>query len=217
MLLAIQFGIHGILRFLSHAETVKLFQRACPRAGLKVSYSRGFNPRPRLSLPLPRPVGVETQADLLSLRLQETPVPFDREDFIARLSRQLPRDCQLLSVRCVSEGTSFQPRTVTYRLKVRPQYLNDCLKAAALRLLAAKTLNLDRLTDAKGTTRTINVRPFLKSINFQDDDIVVQCSVGPAGSVRVEEILSLLQLDNRKLAAPPTRTNVDWQIKTKGS
>ncbi|MBN2271219.1 MAG: DUF2344 domain-containing protein, partial [Sedimentisphaerales bacterium] len=62
----LKFRIWGNLRFLSHAETMKVFQRACARAGLDVAHTEGFNPRPRLSLPLPRSVGVESDEELLA-------------------------------------------------------------------------------------------------------------------------------------------------------
>ena len=68
MSVIVKFGIKGNLRFLSHAETIRLFERACVRAGIKLVYSQGFNPHPKLSLPLPRTVGVESDDDLLYLR-----------------------------------------------------------------------------------------------------------------------------------------------------
>ncbi len=75
---AIRFRIGGALRFLSHAETARLWQRACTRAALPVRYSQGFNPHPRMSLPLPRPVGVAADEELLVVKLcderQGTPV-----------------------------------------------------------------------------------------------------------------------------------------------
>lgn len=45
------------LRFLSHLDMLRLFQRAMRRAGLPLAYTLGFSPRPRLSLAAPLPVG----------------------------------------------------------------------------------------------------------------------------------------------------------------
>ena len=75
VLLAIRFKVEGTLRFLSHAETVRLLERACVRAGLRLRYSEGFNPHPKLSLPLPRPVGVESDEELLCLWVEQEPLP----------------------------------------------------------------------------------------------------------------------------------------------
>jgi len=211
ILLVIRFGIRGNLRFLSHAETVKLFQRACLRAGIKVRYSQGFNPRPRLSLPLPRSVGVETDDDLLCIKLETSPQCSDTQRFKTILSRQLPAGCVLLNVRAADPKTSFQPCAATYVFTPRLQHLNDRLRARTKRLLASESLNLQRRIDARGRIRNVDVRPFLKTIQFDDKKIAVECKISPAGSIRVDEILKLLELDVGNLATPIRRTSVQWK------
>lgn len=214
MLLVIRFRIGGSLRFLSHAETVKVFQRACFRAGIEIQHSQGFNPRPKLSLPLPRSVGVESDDDLLCLRVNRDPnVPraADYESRIkARLSGQLPEGCELLSVTVAEKSTSFQQSGAAYVLTVQPEYLNEKLKATIKRLLASENLNLQRRINAKGNIRNVDVRGFLKSIELNGRSITVECNIGSTGSIRVEEILKLLELDVEKLAAPIRRKNVQW-------
>lgn len=216
VLLVIKFKIGGSLRFLSHAETLKLFQRACVRADIKTQYSQGFNPRPKLSLPLPRSVAVESDDDLLCLRvIRDTTEPgaTDYESQIkTRLSRQLPKDCVLLSVETAEAEISLQPDSATYILPVHQDYLNDRLKLRIERLLTSESLNLQRRANTKNSKiKNIDVRPFLKSIELDDKTIVVECKISPAGTIRVEEILKLLDLDAEKLTAPIRRTNVQWQ------
>lgn len=223
MLLAIRFKIEGSLRFLSHAETLKLFQRACVRAGLAIRYSEGFNPRPKLSLPLPRPVGVESDEELLCLRVAREPLPADgAEDELPdtsdesrikeALSRQLPEGCELISVSVMEVGTSFAPRSVTYIIRIRPEYINEKLEATIERLLSSEHLPIERAMDEERTRfKNVDVKGFLKSIKLADKSIIVECAVSPAGTVRVEEILMLLGLDEGKLAAAVRRTSVQWQ------
>ena len=215
----IKFKIRGNLRFLSHAETIKVFQRACVRAGITAAYSQGFNPRPRLSLPLPRSVGVETEDDLLCLRIKRAP---NESRIRAELSAQLPEGFELLSVSVAKAKTSFQPSAATYVFAVRREYLNEKLKAAIERLLASESLLVNReLYLGRDTryeirdTKIKDVRPFLKTIELRGRNIAVECKISSAGSVRVDEILRLLELDVEKLAAPIRRTSVKWQKKTK--
>ena len=226
----IKFRIRGDLRFLSHAETIKVFQRACVRAGIKTAYSQGFNPRPKLSLPLPRSVGVEVDEDLLSLRIQHTqdsmpcasnePRDTNHESRIkARLSGQLPKGCELISVSVAKTKASFQPRGAAYVLTLGQEHLNEKLKARIKSLLASATLVLERRIDIKdqrpktqdSRLRSVDVRPFLKSIEPDDRTIVVECKISSAGSIRIDEILKLLELDVEKLVAPIRRTSVQWQ------
>ena len=209
------------MRFLSHAETVKVFQRACVRAGIKTAYSQGFNPRLKLSLPLPRSVGVESDDDLLCLRIhrEPSPVPHNPNEpratsyesrIMAGLSSQLPDGCELLTVTMAETKISFQPSEATYMLAVRREYLNENLKDKIKRLLASANLNIQRQIDARGNVRNIDVRPFLKSIKLNDKGIVVECKITSAGSIRIDEISKLLELDYGKLATPIKRTSVQW-------
>ncbi len=231
MLLAVKFRIGGSLRFLSHAETLCFFQRACVRAGISVQYSQGFNPRPKLSLPLPRSVGVASDDELLCLRLTRQMQGGLARDLNGQgaenqesrikseLSAQLPEGCDVLSVADIKENVSIQPRSATYVLVVRKEYLNEELKSTIKRLLASKSLILQRraaIGKSKNDNRryqikNIDVRGFLKSINLDRNSIIVECEISPVGSIRVDEILNLLELDARKLAAPIRRTNVQWQ------
>jgi radical SAM-linked protein len=128
MQIAIKFKIGGNLRFLSHAETLSLFQHAFVRAGIPVRYSQGFNPRPKLSLPLPRPVGVASDDELLCFRLtvdSDEQQALNQESRIkSQLSARLPEGCDVISVKVIENNNSIQPRSVTYLMVLREEYLN---------------------------------------------------------------------------------------------
>ena len=55
--------------WISHLDTMRLFQRAFKRAGLPLTHSHGFNPRPSVSIALPLSVGVESGCELLDFDL----------------------------------------------------------------------------------------------------------------------------------------------------
>ena len=209
--MAVGFKVGGNMRFLSHAETVNVFQRACVRAGIKMQYSQGFNPRPRLSLPLPRSVGVESDDELLCLRVAAS--DFDAEAFKRSLSAQLPEGCELLRVDVTKGKTAFSARLATYVLTVRGEYSNEKLKTNIRDLLARESLAIERRINAKGSVRTVDVRGFLKSVEFDDSSgiVTVECEISPAGTIRVDEILKLLELDVKDLAAPIRRAKVQWE------
>ncbi len=207
----------GNLRFLSHAETLNFLQRACVRADIGIQYSQGFNPRPKMSLPLPRPVGVESDDELLCLRVAVDPdelrITNPESRIKDELSAQLPEGCELLSVSVSRAGRSFQPSSATYMLAVKAEYLNDKLKATIERLLASENINIQRRTGAEHSKiKNLDVRVFLKSIKLDDRGIIVEYNISSAGSIRIDEILRLLELDEGKLASPVRRTNVQWQV-----
>lgn len=64
----------GNARFISHLDLMRLFQRAFKRAGLPLTHTQGFNPRPSVSIALPLSLGAESHCELLDFDL-ESPVP----------------------------------------------------------------------------------------------------------------------------------------------
>lgn len=56
--------------WMSHLDLMRLFQRAFKRAGLALTHTQGFNPRPSVSIALPLSVGVESVCELLDFDLE---------------------------------------------------------------------------------------------------------------------------------------------------
>lgn len=65
----ILFEKKGNAVWISHLDLMRLFQRAFKRAGLPLTHTQGFNPRPSVSIALPLSVGVESCCELLDFEL----------------------------------------------------------------------------------------------------------------------------------------------------
>ena len=61
--------------YISHLDLMRLFQRAFKRAGLPLTHTQGFNPRPSVSIALPLSVGVDSRCELLDFDISGEPVP----------------------------------------------------------------------------------------------------------------------------------------------
>lgn len=218
---AIRFRIGGARRFLSHAETARVWQRACARAAIPVQYSQGFNPHPRMSLPLPRPVGVEAQEELLVAKLcHDGPgAPAadraEREAAMKRaLAEQLPEGIEVLAVELVAAHASFQPQSAEYVLPLRVEEdagRAERLQGETARVMASERCLVERTAAEGRAAKSVDVRPFLESIRVEGGDLIVQHRTGGAGSIRVDEILRLFGLQTQDLAGPIRRTNVIWE------
>lgn len=191
---------------MSHAETMRVFQRACVRAGVKVAYSQGFNPHPRMSLVLPRSVGVESDDEMLCLRLEEEETGFDTET----LKNELPEGIEIISAQISQSKNVPNPDSVRYLIKVRLELADESVKERIKGLLGGDKIVVDRRSGEDLRIKHIDVRPYLESINVEAEGIVVDCKVSPAGTIRVDEILSLLQLELKDLAGPVRRTSVQY-------
>ncbi len=223
---AVRFGIGGLLRFLSHAETLRVFERACARAGVPVKYSQGFNPHPKLSLPLPRPVGVASDDELLVVRLFDpNGIPVEGSPADARqlwqdrmkdaLSDALPDGFVVHSVVTMKSNASVHPESARYVFDI--DGANGRTDFGALRdriteIMACESLVIERVAPSRREGRRVDIRPFLKAIELRETRAIVECSISDAGSVRVDELMPLLELTPEDLRGPVRRRDVTWNF-----
>ena len=82
--------------WISHLDLMRVFQRAFKRAGLPLTHTQGFNPRPSVSIALPLSVGVESRCELLDFDLYGEKIP--NEEIHRRLNEALVAGVRVLSV-----------------------------------------------------------------------------------------------------------------------
>lgn len=208
---AIRFAITGDLRFISHHDTMRLFERALARARLPVAFSAGFNPRPRLALPLPRSVGMAAQDDLLVILLTDRVAP---EQVARRLAEQLPEGLGLSDAWELPPGGSVQPDRAVYEVEL-PSESRDAAAAAA-RFRAADQWLIHR-EGAPGRKRrkggkTVDLRAYVCEVSVADNVLSWTVRVTAKGSARPVEVLSALGLDPAVWRHRVRRTHVDWHI-----
>lgn len=93
--LQIRFAAEGPLRYISHLDLMRMWERACKRAGLPLSHSQGFSPRPKIALAAPLAVGATSECELLDIRLDER---VDLGEALGELGRQLPQGARILEI-----------------------------------------------------------------------------------------------------------------------
>ena len=72
--LRVRFGKCGKVRFTSHRDVARIWERALRRAEINVAYTQGFSPRPRVAFGLALATGHESQAEYLDVDLVDEPV-----------------------------------------------------------------------------------------------------------------------------------------------
>lgn len=86
----------GSAIYISHLDLMRLFQRAFKRAGLHLTHTKGFNPRPSVSIALPLSLGVESRCELLDFDLDGDTVT--NEEICQRLNQALVAGVRILKV-----------------------------------------------------------------------------------------------------------------------
>jgi len=92
----IRFAKTGDMRFISHLDLMRLFQRALRRAGIPVEITKGFSPHPRISIEPAIKLGLESRDLKAVFKLDDWVEPSQLKD---RLQKKFPPGIELLEVR----------------------------------------------------------------------------------------------------------------------
>jgi radical SAM-linked protein len=187
--LRICFDKHGKIRFTSHRDVARIWERTLRRASLPVAYSEGFSPRPKLSFGLALSTGHESDAEYLDIELDpdRTDLTMDLESLATELSGHLPVGMHVTGMAFVDRRTPSLQETVTsciWQIDVVDVDADTVARAVA-RALAAEDLVVTR--ERKGKQVTDDLRPLVLSL-----DVIGPIEADDAGSVAGVRLLAEL-------------------------
>jgi radical SAM-linked protein len=146
----------GRIRFVSHRDVARLFERAMRKLRLPVAYTEGFSPRPKLSFGLALTVAHESEAEYLDVELSR---PIDLESLPAELTAALPDGFTVEAAIAIEPGcVSLQQAIISCDWSI--EVLGGAepeIRTAIDRLLVASELPMERVR--KGKPTVTDVRP----------------------------------------------------------
>ncbi len=140
--LRVRYAKRGRLRFTSHRDFSRAFERAVFRARVPMAYSSGFNPHPRISYAGAAPTGSASEAEYLELALAEVVVPTDVH---AMLDEALPPGLDVLEV-VESPGGSLADLLEASRWRIDLAADHETVSDAVARFVAADEALVERMT-----------------------------------------------------------------------
>jgi radical SAM-linked protein len=90
----VRFYKGGNIRYISHLDLMRLFKRAFKRAGIKLQYSLGFNPHPKISFAQPLSLGYTSSSEYMEF---ETQLAYSTDLIIEKLNSLMPEGLGILS------------------------------------------------------------------------------------------------------------------------
>ncbi len=131
------------MRFTSHRDFARAFERAVRRAEVPIAYSQGFTPHPKISYASAAPTGVASEAEYLELGLQ---APADPADVARALDAVLPPGLDILDAVTAGTGPLADRIDVSRWLIELPGVEEPTAEAAVAAFLAADEVPVERLT-----------------------------------------------------------------------
>ena len=160
--LRIVFAKQAELRYISHLDLMRAWERALSRARLPVAHTQGFNPRPRLLFAAALAVGWTGSAELLDLFLEQR---VDLRLAARALLVQLPPGLEVSSITEVDLTLPSLPAQVVaaeYRIELEPGLSAAELEQRVQRLLAAASLPRHR--ERPDGVRSYDLRPLVQKL-----------------------------------------------------
>jgi radical SAM-linked protein len=162
MKLRVRFAKLGKVRWTSHRDVARMWERAFRRVSLPLAYSGGFAPRPKVSFGLALPTGYESVAEYLDIELAEG-AAVDLTALPAGLTAALPAGVDVLAVQVLEDRADSLQQAVTCCTWVTEVVGIDADDAQRLvdAALAAPALVVTR--ERKGQQVTDDLRPAIRS------------------------------------------------------
>lgn len=207
------------LRWISHHDLARTFERWLRRAGLPLRRSEGFHPKPKLSFPSALALGIAALDEVLEFELTE---PVAAEHLRQCLDRTALPGLEIAGLQVLEPGEAkAQIRRVTYELPVPPA-CSQPLSERIARLQAPAPYWFRRA----GSDQPVDLKAGLDQLEFRDGKLRFRLAADQPRSARVREVLEALGVAGLEsagccltrtrveLAAPPHNSNEERRNKS---
>ncbi len=209
----LQYSKSDAIRFTSHLDLIRLFERAFRRAGIQLVYTQGFNPHPKMSAGPPLTFGFTSLAEYFDIHLyrnREANIPF-------LLNRKLPDGLKIENAKTLF-GKSDSLNSVINRAEYLIQ-LDNTFDQSYLNQMIAEYLERTEIIierQKKGMNQNLDIKPYIENIqtDAQSNTLRINTNIIQGRTVRISEILSsLLDFTQEEIALTRvTRTGLFIQF-----
>ena len=185
----IRFGKQPRLRFISHLDLQRFFQRALNRTGLPVAYTQGFNPHAVMSFGSALALGWTSEYEILDVKLS---VPMGRKRTEEAMRQALPEDLPVMEVRMVDDrhpAPMAMVRASDYEIALSGENAGAVLDAADA-FLASEQVMAVRKT--KSGEKEIDIRPLAISLERAGDVLLARLKLTETDTLKPDLLVNSL-------------------------
>lgn len=193
--LRVTFARGDELKYITHLDLMRTWERALRRAEIPVAYSEGFSPHPQMSLAAPLPVGTTSEGELLDVWLSR---PMTPRAFLSQVAPSLPQGLEARAAQEVGMGLpalQADVRWADYEVDVAAD--EEQARVAAERFLAQERIPWEHKREEE--VRKYDIRAQVQDISVlrADGDLVtlrMRLKNDSSGSGRPEQVVAALGL-----------------------
>ena len=178
----VRFSKTGRMRFLSHHDLMRLFERALRRTGLELRMTEGYNPHPVIAFPTALGLGIESLDEILEFELTRWTAPKQIEKL---LGEQLPEGVGIASAEAFDRKQRCAVSYVEYEAACPGQ--GEGLPPRVQAFLALKECPVERVSD-KGS-KTVEIRQYVMALEAEGEVVYLRIRITDQGTAKPEEVL----------------------------
>lgn len=173
------------MRFLSHHELMRLFERALRRTGLPLRMTEGFNPHPIISFPTALGMAIESVDEIVEIELGSWVAPLQVQQ---KLAVQLPEGLRPVRVEAFDRRQRSYVDFAEYEARI-PGLSGDVSGGIQSFLNLKEHVITRNLGDR---SKTVNIRPYVLAVEQEGETILIRIRVTDSGSARPDEVLEAI-------------------------
>lgn len=187
MRILLKFSRGREIKYISHLDIQRLFQRALRRAKIPMEYSKGYNPHLLISFATALPLGVCSRGEYVEIQTSKYINPIDVKN---RLNEVLPKGVEILAAEELKENFP-NVGSVIALAQYSFEFSGENAQEAIEKLLQSEEIVIEKKTK-KGLAQ-VNVRKMIHSLALDGEKIKATLSLSNSESLRADKLAEILQ------------------------
>ena len=185
----VKFSKSKNVKYISHLDVLRLFQRAVLRAELPIAYSQGYNPHMLIGFACALPVGVTSSAEYMELKLVKE---IAEEEILDKFNAVLPVGIAVLSVKVVPDAG---PALAAMIRAARYEFVFERM-TEELRMLPVRVMKLEQIMIEKKSKKGVkltDIRGMVREFSQEGNYLICELTAGNEENLRPDVFWSYLK------------------------
>lgn len=191
----IKFAKRGAMKFISHLDVMRYFQKVVKRADIDIAYSSGFNPHQIMSFAAPLGLGLNSEAEYVDIEVHST---MSTKMALEKLNEVSVKDMPVLSYKLLDDNATKAMTLVAasdYFVRFRDGYAPNIDMERAIQNFLAKD-KIVIIKETKKGTKEMDLKPLIYEFKTEDGGYFLKLAAGSVDNLKPELVMEELLKEN---------------------
>ena len=193
MIYRIKYGRYDGVKYISHLDMLKLFDRATRRAELPIAYSEGFNPHPKFVFGMPIPVGTTSEAEYVDITFSGD---IKANEVKERLNAAMPESVRILELEEITDKTpNIMKNMAAAKYRIEAEFADGEIDEIVNKAKSHEELVVEKRS--KSGTKLTDISPMIFDASREGDALLLTLAAGNEVTLRAD--LAVKALSGREV------------------